>query len=93
MALSDSRLDTALRGTYLTRLQAEFPIPVGLLDAERSTCDGFQQKLAHAMADGGAAPIISEFTAHAEVPAGIAVATTGSPGVHTGATTTAGQLT
>jgi hypothetical protein len=65
MALSGSRLTSALAGDYLTQLEALFPINGSLLSAEQSGLTNSLQNLANALANAGGPDIVSEITGHA----------------------------
>lgn len=65
MALSGSRLQTALAADILSALQSAFPIPSALLSAEKTTCAANQTALAAAMGQGVGPDVVTEITGHA----------------------------
>lgn len=84
MALSGTRLNTQRYSTVLSDIQAQFPVPTGLLAAEQTAFAANQQKIAHSVADHEGSDVVTEITTNALVPLGIAVnipstAAAGSP--------------
>lgn len=67
MALSGSRLQTALATDILTQLQSAFPISGSLLPAEQTKLQAAQQSMASAMAAAIGPDTVSEITGHATV--------------------------
>jgi hypothetical protein len=84
MALSGTRLKSALSADYLTQLQSLFPIPAALLAAEKSAAASAQSALANALANAGGPDIVAEITGNAVVPV---------PGITTGLSTASGTVT
>jgi hypothetical protein len=80
MALSATRLNANRFTSIYADLQAQFPIPGGLLAAEQAQCTADQQKLAHAIADNEGSDVVTEFVDNGTVPAGIALDVTSGPG-------------
>lgn len=67
MALSGSRLTSALAADILTALQTQFPVSGSLLPAEQTALNTAQQHFATAIANGSGADIITEIIGHAVV--------------------------
>lgn len=66
MALSGSRLTSALAADILTQLQTQFPVPSPALQAgELTAFNTAQQKLATAIANASGPDIVTEITGHA----------------------------
>lgn len=93
MALSGSRLQTALAGDILTQLQANFPVSASLLPAEKTLMNNAMTQLANSIAAGTGPDVVTEITTHAVVPLGILVAVTGNATAQAGATTGPGTVT
>ena len=82
MSLSASQLNTNRYTSILADLQAQFPIPVGLLPAEQTAYNNAQSKFAHAVADHEGTDVV------AEVERGVVTIT----GVHSGSSTAIGAM-
>lgn len=89
MALSGTRLQTALASDIYAQLQAIFPLNADLLAAEKTLILAAQQNLANAMANAAGPDIVSEITGNAVVPIGIVGTVTSGPGAGGGTSTTA----
>ena len=87
MALSGSRLKTALTADIYTQLQSQFPINSSLLAAEKTYIATAQQDLANAIANAVGPDTITEITGNA------VAAVTGVTGVTTGSGTSGPSVT
>ncbi len=65
MALSGSRLKTALAADIFTQLQIQFPINGSLLSAEQTYIGTAQQDLANAIAAAVGPDVVTEVTTNA----------------------------
>jgi hypothetical protein len=70
MALSGSRLTTALAADILSQLQTLFPVNASLLSAEKTAYATGQTNLANALANAAGPDVVSEVTGHASVNPG-----------------------
>ena len=67
MTLLASRLNGARFTSVLADIQAQFPIPGGLLSGEQTALASYQTKMAHAIADNEGTDVVAEIAGNAVV--------------------------
>lgn len=93
MALSASRLKTALKSAIISELNALVPINPALLAGEQALATTGRANLAEALATAIADEVVAEITGFATVPSGIAgIVSTGAGAGGITATTAPGTV-
>jgi hypothetical protein len=84
MPLSGTRLRDAEKAGILAQLQSLFPVSGALQAAEQTLLNTAQNKIAEAIAFGGAPATVAEITGNAALANGLVTTGTGTGGIVTG---------